>query len=301
MAKVSVILPTYNRAEILPRSINSVIKQTYSDLELVVVDDASTDDTESVVKSFEDERIKYIKQDENKGANVARNTGISQSTGEYIAFQDSDDVWLPHKIQKQVDKFRQSKEGTGLVSTGVCRVWPDYQTDYLPGSQWNNQHFTRSLLQNNFIPMQAAMIRRECVHSVGDLDNELPRLQDWEMWIRLSKEYNFKLVDEALVMKHMDVDELSYSRQDADHPRALELIIKKHKDVFSNYPGTLSKHLLNSGVEYTLQGDENKGKKYILNSIKEKAGAKNLSVYALSYLPDPVFNRILNYIYNLDI
>lgn len=301
MAEVSVILPTYNRAEILPRSINSLIQQTYPDLEIVVVDDASTDDTESVVKSFNDNRIKYIKHDDNRGANVARNTGISQSTGEYIAFQDSDDVWLPHKIQRQVEVFQQSGPEIGLVSTGVCRVWPDYQTDYLPGDQWKKQDFMKSLIQNNFIPTQAAMIRRECVQRMGDFDNKLPRLQDWEMWIRLSKEYNFELVDETLVVKNMDVDELSYSRQDADHPRALELIIKRHKEIFSRYPDALAMHLLNIGTQYILQGNPEKGEEYLSKSVKEKPGTINVIVYALSYLPDPVFERVLDYGYDLSL
>lgn len=301
MAKVSVILPTYNRAEILSRSINSLIQQTYADLEIVVVDDASTDDTESVVKSFNDERINYILHDENRGANVARNTGISQSTGEYIAFQDSDDVWLPQKIQRQIEAFQQARSETGLVSAGVCRVWPDYQTDYLPGDKWRTQDFIRSLIHNNFIPTQAAMIKRECIQKVGNFNNELPRLQDWEMWIRLSKEYNFELVDETLVVKNMNVDELSYSRRNTDHPHALELIIKRHKELFSDYPDAFAMHLLNIGSQYILQGNPEKGNEYLKKSIKERPGVKNVVVYILSYLPNHIFNRILNYGYELDV
>jgi len=104
---VSVIIPTYNRAHLVGRSIQSVINQTYQDFEIIVVDDGSTDNTEDIIKEFQkkDKRIKHIKHNKNKGGSAARNTGIRAARGEYIAFLDSDDEWMPTKLEKQTSYF----------------------------------------------------------------------------------------------------------------------------------------------------------------------------------------------------
>lgn len=106
MPKVSVIIAAYNRAHLIGRALRTVLEQTYNDFEVIIVDDASTDNTENVIKSFDDARIKYIRHDKNKGAAAAWNTGIRASKGEYIAFQDSDDEWAEDKLEKQMNAFR---------------------------------------------------------------------------------------------------------------------------------------------------------------------------------------------------
>jgi glycosyltransferase involved in cell wall biosynthesis len=103
---VSVIIPTYNRASTLARAIESVLKQTYGNLELIVVDDSSNDETSGVVSGIADERIKYIKFSKNKGVAAARNAGIKESCGDYIAFLDSDDQWLPDKLKLSLEVFK---------------------------------------------------------------------------------------------------------------------------------------------------------------------------------------------------
>ena len=110
---VSVVLPTFNRERLLPRAINSVLNQTYKNLELIIVNDGSTDDTEKVVKGYSDKRIRYYKQELNKGGSAARNVGIKLARGELISFQDSDDEWLPEKLERQVRKF--SEVGFNLI------------------------------------------------------------------------------------------------------------------------------------------------------------------------------------------
>lgn len=104
---VSVIIPTYNRGRLILDSVNSVLNQTYKNIELIVVDDCSTDDTKEVIESIKDSHIKYIKLEKNSGACIARNRGIEKSTGEFIAFNDSDDLWIPEKICRQL--VRQAK------------------------------------------------------------------------------------------------------------------------------------------------------------------------------------------------
>jgi len=130
---VSVIISTYNRAYLIDRFIQSVLNQTYQDFELIVVDDGSTDNTEDIIRQFQekDKRIKYIKHDKNKGGSAERNTGIKNSVGKYIAFQDSDDEWFPEKLEKQMEVFKNTSSKVGVVYTGFWRI-KDNKKTYIP-------------------------------------------------------------------------------------------------------------------------------------------------------------------------
>ncbi|GAH83893.1 unnamed protein product, partial [marine sediment metagenome] len=121
---VSVIIPTYNRADMVGRAIQSVINQTYQDFEIIIIDDASTDNTREVAREFQEreKRIKYFKHEINKGGGAARNTGIKNSKGEYIAFLDSDDEWYPEKLEKQIEIFNKNDENLGVVYSGVFYI-----------------------------------------------------------------------------------------------------------------------------------------------------------------------------------
>lgn len=112
---ISIVLPSFNRAHILPKAVESILRQTYKDFELIIVDDGSSDNTCEVVKGFNDDRIVYVHQ-ENAGACVARNNGIDHARGEYIAFQDSDDVWHEDKLEKQLTTLRNT--GADVVFAG---------------------------------------------------------------------------------------------------------------------------------------------------------------------------------------
>lgn len=119
---VSVILPTYNRAHLLERAIQSVLDQTYPDFEIIVVDDASIDNTVNIIKGIINERIRYIRHEKNKGAAAARNTGIKLAKGKYIAFQDSDDEWLRDKLEKQIKIFETVSPEVGVVYTSDISI-----------------------------------------------------------------------------------------------------------------------------------------------------------------------------------
>ncbi len=114
---VSVIIPTYNRAKTLPRAIKSALSQSYKNIEVIIVDDGSTDNTEEIVKNYQDSRIVFLKHITNEGCAAALNTGISNVKGEYVAFLDSDDEWLPTKIEKQMVKFKYVDENVGVIYT----------------------------------------------------------------------------------------------------------------------------------------------------------------------------------------
>ena len=115
---VSVIIPTYNRAHLLPRALESVLAQTFEDLEVLVVDDGSTDGTEAVVTGYDD-RVRYLRQPQNAGVSAARNRGLREARGEFVAFLDSDDEWFPEKLARQVERFRELPDRVGLLYCGV--------------------------------------------------------------------------------------------------------------------------------------------------------------------------------------
>ena len=200
MVTVSVILPTYNRAHVVSRAIRSVLEQTYEDFELIVVDDGSTDSTEEVVRSFDDRRIRYIRHKQNKGRSAARNTGIKIAKGEYIAFQDSDDEWLPEKLEEQMEVFKTSSPQVGVVYTGFYLFYDDKKI-YIPSANVKTKdgNIYDELLKGNFVGTPAAVVRAECLKKVGMFDESLHCLEDWELFIRISKEYIFKYIDKALV------------------------------------------------------------------------------------------------------
>jgi glycosyltransferase involved in cell wall biosynthesis len=199
--KVSIIIPTYNRAHLLVRAIRSVLNQTFQDFELIVVDDASIDNTQEIVKAFGEGRIKYIKHKENKGGSAARNTGIKLSKGIYIAFLDDDDEWLPTKLEKQIDRFRKSSDRVGLVYS-----WAEIIDD--KGNLIMKFHSTkkgkvlREIFKGNFIPSSTVIVKKSCFDKVGLFDESFTSCQDREMWTRIASKYEVEVVPEYLARHH---------------------------------------------------------------------------------------------------
>ncbi len=200
MSKVTVIIPTYNRADIIENSIRSVLGQTYEDFTLIVVDDCSKDNTEEVIGNIGDERIVYHRLSENMGAGGARNEGARLAETEYIAFHDSDDLWLPDKLEKQI-KYMDDNPDIGLVY-GKMRVnardgsyaFPnesvsgDLEGDVFP---W--------LLRRNTIGTPVMFIRKKCFDEAGGFDLSLRCLEDWEFAIRFSEKYKIGYIDDILI------------------------------------------------------------------------------------------------------
>lgn len=200
MPKVSVIIPVCNCATYLPNAIDSVLTQTFKDFEIIVVDDGSTDNTEEVVKKY-GLQVKYIYQ-ENKGPSAARNRGIKESKGEYIAFLDSDDIWLPQKLELQMNEFLKSPS-TGLVTCGrynICAngVLQECLCDigYLSRAKALDLILVKNIFRGG---SSQVVIRRECLDKVGLFDEELHVAEDWDLWLKICRKYDFRGVDKALV------------------------------------------------------------------------------------------------------
>src|SRR5699024_450228 len=147
---VSVIIPTYNRAYLITDAINSVLKQTHKNFELLIIDDYSTDSTESIVKGYDDPRVSYLKNNRSKGAQGARNTGIFADKGEWVAFLDSDDIWLATKIEEQLSIIKSKKNIVG-VTCGFKRLNANTKEIVATIIPSKNEFEFNDLLHKNFI------------------------------------------------------------------------------------------------------------------------------------------------------
>ena len=295
---VSVVLPTYNRAHLLRRAIQSILSQTYQHLEIIVVDDCSSDNTEEVAKSFCDERIRYVRNKERMGASFSRNIGIKVAHGEYIAFQDSDDVWLPRKLEKQMDAFKNSPREVGVVYTSFWRIDKD-RVVRIPQSNYrkSKDNIHERLLETNFIGTPTAMVKKECFEKVGMFDETLPRLQEWDLWIRISRYYRFKHIDEPLVISYMQTD--SISRNIGAHIQAQKRILEKYFEEISKKPKILGKHYYELGTLLCLNGNIQEGKSYFFKAVKTYPfNMKLLFSTALSLLGQEAYKKIATIYFN---
>jgi glycosyltransferase involved in cell wall biosynthesis len=195
--EVSVVIPTYNYSKYIGEAIRSVYDQTLQDFEIIVVDDGSTDNTKEIVQSF-GEKIRYFYQSQ-QGPAKARNKGIMESRGKFVAFLDSDDVWLPTKLEKQVKKFGENS-GTGMVLTdnflfdeaGIYREYVNKKGYLLTGDVVAN------ILINSGVVTPTVMVRRDVFARIGMFEEDLLIAEDDNMWIRIAVEYGVDIVDESL-------------------------------------------------------------------------------------------------------
>ena len=196
--KVSVIIPTYNRAAFLGAAVRSVLDQTFGDFEVIVVDDGSTDGTDEVVRDIADPRVRYLRQ-EHKGISSAMNGGIRAASGAYIARLDSDDVWLPEMLQVEVAVLEARPE-VGLVSakgqamnvSGEILSTTAGLPERYPGDSF------RSMLYDDCTCNITVIARRSCFDRVGLYDESLEGNEDWDMWLRMARHYRLAQVDRVL-------------------------------------------------------------------------------------------------------
>lgn len=295
---VSVVIPTYNRARLLSRAIESVLKQTYSNFELIVVDDCSNDCTESVVKGFHDDRIRYIKHEKNQGAAIARNNGVIAAKGEYVAFQDSDDEWLPTKLEKQMKAFHSAPSNLGVVYTSFWLIDNGKKT-LVPSSHMKHTEgkIHDALLEINFVSTPTAVVRKECFKKVGMFAN-IPRFQDWELWLRISKYYYFKHLRELLVNSYRQPD--SISRNADSLIIARKYILSKYFNEISKKSKLFSKHYSDIGILLCLEGKTKAGRKYFFKAISVHPFNAKLLLWTIASILGPTtYNKYAEFYYSL--
>ncbi len=198
---VSVVIPAYNRAHLLPRALRSVQTQTVKELEIIVVDDASTDGTEAAVRAFEEGRMRCVRHAQNQGGSAARNTGIAEARAPLVAFLDSDDEWLPHKLERQLSALRRRPEAAlAYARFALCEKGRDVTARYRP---FPEECSARGLLRTNCVGTASTVVaRRAVLEKIGGFDEGLPSCQDWDAWLRMARHGALVRVPEVLAKYH---------------------------------------------------------------------------------------------------
>jgi glycosyltransferase involved in cell wall biosynthesis len=196
--QVSVIIPTFNRAWCLREALDSVLAQDFRGFELIVVDDGSTDDTPQMLGAY-GESIRLLRQ-ENRGVSAARNAGVAAAQGDLIAFLDSDDIWLPGKLARQVEFFRRHPEAL------ICQTeerWVKNGRRVNPGRRHRKRGgmIFEPSLELCLVSPSAVMLRRELLSRVGLFDERLPACEDYDLWLRVSCRFPIELIETPLIIK----------------------------------------------------------------------------------------------------
>ena len=223
MTEVTVIIPTYNRAQRVCRAVSSVLDQTFTDFEIIVIDDASTDDTGERLEEFGN-RIKVIRHPENKGVSAARNSGLKKAKGEYISLLDSDDYWMADKLRVQVDFF---KENPDAVISQAREMWIRNGKHVNPAKKHlkpSGDIFIPSL-KLCLVSPSAVMFKKSLLDEIGMFDEEFPVCEDYDLWLRIAYKYPVYLIEQDLLIKEGGApDQLSASMPGMDRFRIKAMI-----------------------------------------------------------------------------
>ncbi len=300
---VSVIIPTRNRAQSLKRAVDSVLKQDYHNLEVIVVDDASSDNTLQAIQSeFDDSRLRYIRHDTKKGGAAARNSGIRSSRGEFIAFLDDDDEWAPEKISLQLSVFSAGSSRLGLVHCGQVRC-RDGKVLYKVMPRHRGGTFSLQLFEDRMTGTPSWLVRRSCFFDerVGMFDENLPARQDYDMALRISRLYEIDFVPRHLLIVHEDEgNRISDNTENriAGHLRVLEKV-KEYSAEFNAVARRriLSSHYYSIANHLLKYGHFARGTEYLRMSLREwPFNTKTLIIYCFAALGDRelrFFDRIV--------
>jgi glycosyltransferase involved in cell wall biosynthesis len=289
---VSVIIPTYNREKTIGRAIRSVLAQTYENLELIVVDDGSTDNTCSIVEKFDDPRLRYVPFAQNRGASAARNEGLRLATGEFIAFQDSDDEWLCDKIEAQIDAARQLGAGPVAVfhmkvvyGRDENRVYGNGRVCCVPiipdgGSQ---EDYIKLTHERNLMSPQTLLFSRSCLSEVGGFDPLLKNSVDWDFSLRLVYAARVCFIAEPLVMTYIQPDSISTIKKSAARSQ-LRILLKmgRYSDVDRK---VLGEHFGRVGMSLHRLGKPKSARKLLRRSVSLSPTPTNIARLVVNALP----------------
>jgi glycosyltransferase involved in cell wall biosynthesis len=298
MPKVSIVIPTYNSAQFLDETLQSVFSQTFNDFEIIVIDDGSTDQTRKVLSKYDD-RIRYFLQ-ENGGPAKARNRGIRESLGEYIAFLDADDIWLPTKLEKQVSRFQQNPELGMVFTENSCF---DQNGIYLTSLGKRKKLMRGDLVKNIFLHSGVAtptvMVRREVFNQIGVFDEELYMSEDDNMWIRVTANFKAELIDEPLAKARTHSTRTTANKKKLYEciQTNVKLLNCRYEDIWERIkdvvPQKLSQLQFDLGYEYFENQCFDKARQaFALGIHHYKWYLKNYIYYLSCFLPKKAIQKI---------
>ncbi|MEB3178367.1 MAG: glycosyltransferase [Nostocaceae cyanobacterium] len=208
MPTISVIVPAYNGERTILQTIESIRKQTFSDWEIIVIDDGSKDRTVELVNTVKDERLKIFSY-ENGGLPVARNRGISHAQGEYIAFIDADDLWTPDKLADQLEALQKNPQA-GLAYSWTSVIDDKAESIYESNKVYYEGDVYADLLTYNFIASGSnALVRRQAIEDAGEFEPTLGSAEDWDYWLRIASSWHFAVVPKAQILYRQSTGAMS--------------------------------------------------------------------------------------------
>lgn len=296
---VSVIIPTYNGARFIKETIQSALDQTYPNSEIIVIDDGSTDNTPDIIKSIHDQRMIFIRQ-ENAGVASARNHAIRISKGDYIAFLDHDDLWLPVKLEKQIPLFeRDATAGLVICDTIFFNKNGDVKRLYAKKKPPVGNIF-RSLLTNYFISLETAILRRSALDSLDEwFDERLSMIEEVELFARIAYKWNVAYADEPLAKWRMHDASYTFRRRER-FPKERKLMLKKFCSIFDNFEKEYSSEIkiiesqiaIDSAICDWEIGNTKDARRYLKPYLS--MGIKYNLLYFLTFLPFSIYKLILS-------
>lgn len=279
---VTVVIASYNRAATIEQAVASVLRQTFTDLEVVVVDDGSTDDTVARVRSIDDPRVRVLTSSTNSGVSAARNRGIAEAAGEWVAFQDSDDEWLPTKLEKQLARLAPPGSADGhhaapahvgsycgmLVLGGLDREdGARMRVQYVPEPRLGHLDgdILPTLLRTSVISTQTMVARRDLLLRVGGFDEGLRSLVDWDLALRLARLGPWAFVDEPLVLQRFSANSLTHDVQ--RRLRSTIRVVGKNRDLLAARPAVLADHYRTIAGAYRRLGQYAEARAYLRGAL----------------------------------
>lgn len=247
---VSVIVPAFNAGATIERALRSVLEQDFADLEVIVVDDASRDDTVARAEAIGDNRVRILRRERNGGAAAATNSGIAAARGELIAFQDADDEWLAGKLGRQVEMIRADPD-MSFVCTGLAHVYPRETVDDIAGFTPGDELW-KDFLAATLVAKPCVLVRREALDQAGPFDESLPTAEDQDMWIRLALQGRVAELPEILVRAHRQPHSLSSRDPMAGSKHVLSMVQRHLVALGDRLTATERRHIL--GRRYSSAG-----------------------------------------------
>lgn len=269
MPKVSVVIPTCNRPELLKRAVRSVLAQTFQDFEIIVVDDGMKERAETALRQFHDPRIKYFRNETSLGGGGTRNRGIDEARGEYIAFLDDDDEWMPEKLDKQIRAFSAASPRAGFIMSSVCVRKGDIEE--VNRIEDGERDFLRITLRRlkGFLT-SALMVKGEILREVGGFDTLFPSHQEMDLIVRISQRYTGVGISEPLAVNYIDEGREHIGGNIQKRIAGREMFIEKHRNLIDQEPALASLHHYWLGIMYRNAGDKNASRKHFVQSFRAR-------------------------------
>ena len=271
---ISIVVPTYNRGQVIAQCIQNLKEQTYSDLEIIVVDDGSTDNTADIMETLTDSVVHYYRMEKNQGACAARNRGVELAAGNYIAFQDSDDLWKNDKLEKQMKYLLENK--LDVVFCSMERLKEGEKPYVIPERKMESHMLMKELYKCNFISTQTLLGKKECFQQ-EPFDLKLPRLQDYDLMLRIVPRYKVGHLPEILVEQRVGQDSISTS------PQKLKAAIIRLSEKYKNLDGFNYSLFMETGYRNYFAGYGFNSKALFRRAWGEK---KTVKAFLLCLIPD---------------